>query len=564
MPRRFRFYRTVEHVRRYRHIMAVLMKYGFEDVVGSLGRRLTARLGRRVVPSRVKRAAEGRSRAARVRLTLQELGPTFIKLGQLLSTRPDLLPGEYIEELERLQDQVAPDRFPRVRAEIESQLGGKLEDIFESFEATPIAAGSIAQVHRAVTRDGRSVVVKARRPGIVETIRTECEILESLAGLLKAAFSDVETIDPQRMVREFTTAVMKEVDLANERRNQMRFVRNFAGDATVHVPQVHEEYCTEGVLTMEYIDGIKPNDDEAVERAGLDRRVLAQRGADLVFRQIFEFGFFHTDPHPGNFFFLPGNVVSPIDFGQMARLTADDRQLLRDLVLAIVDRDLPRLMRTFQRKGMLDAETDLDELIRDADEMIDLYYNVPLREIPFRGSISQAFELIRKHRIRPPAEFTMMMKSMMTIESFAVSLDHDFEVVEHLRPYARRFRLQQMDPRLVSRNLRKAVRELAELGARLPDDINTIVGKFRRGQLQVRVHHEHLENLAGMLDKSSNRISFALIIAALLVGSSLLVGQQEGVVLGLIRLQTLGILGYLAAAVMGIWLLVSIMRSRRL
>jgi len=515
------------------------------------------------VPSRVKRAAEGRSRPARVRLTLQELGPTFIKLGQLLSTRPDLLPGEYIEELERLQDQVAPDRFPLVRAEIESQLGGKLEDVFESFQATPIAAGSIAQVHRAVTRDGQSVVVKARRPGIVETIRTECEILENLAGLLKAAFVDLETVDPQRMVKEFTAAVMKEVDLANERGNQVRFARNFADDPTVHVPQVYEEYCTEGVLTMEYIDGIRPNDDEAMRRAGLDRKVLATRGADFVFRQIFEFGFFHTDPHPGNFFFLPGNVVSAIDFGQMARLTREDRQLLREVLLAIVDRDLPRLVRTFERRGMLSDRTDTGQLIRDADGMIDVYYNLPLKDIPFGRSIGEGFDLIRRHGIRPPVEFTMMMKSMMTIESFAIALDSDFEIVERLRPYARRFRLQEMDPRLMLRTLRKAVREMAELGARLPDDINAIVGKFRRGQFQLRVHHEHLESLAGMLDKSSNRISFALIIAALLVGSSLLVAQQ-GNVLGLIRLQTLGILGYLAAAVMGIWLLISILRSRRL
>jgi len=543
--------------------MAVLMKYGFEDVVGSLSQRLTLRLGRRAVPSRVKRAAQGRSRPARLRLTLQELGPTFIKLGQLLSTRPDLLPGEYIEELERLQDQVAPERFPLVRAEIESQLGGKLEEIFQSFQAAPIAAGSIAQVHRAVTPDGRPVVVKARRPGIVETIRTECEILENLAGLLTVAFSDLETLDPQRMVREFTAAVMKEVDLANERRNQVRFARNFADDPTVHVPEVYEEYCAEGVLTMEYIDGIRPNDEEAMRLAGLDRKVLATRGANFVFRQIFEFGFFHTDPHPGNFFFLPGNVVSALDFGQMARLTWDDRQLLREVLLAIVDRDLHRLVRTFERRGMLSETTDTAQLIRDADGMIDIYYNLPLKDIPFRRSISEAFDLIRKHRIRPPVEFTMMMKSMMTVETFAIALDSEFEIVERLRPHARRFRLEQMDPRLLLRTLRRAVREVAEMGARLPDDINAIVYRFRRGQFQLRVHHEHLESLATMLDKSSNRISFALIIAALLVGSSMLVAQQ-GDVLGLIRLQTLGVLGYLVAAAMGIWLLISIMRSRRL
>ena len=561
--RRFRFHRTVEHARRYRHILAVLMKYGFEDVVGSLGRRLSTRLGRRGLPGHVRRAGEGRSRAARVRLTLQELGPTFIKLGQLLSTRPDLLPGEYIDELERLQDQVAPEKFSRVRAELASQFGRPIEEVFESFEPSPIAAGSIAQVHRATTRDGEAVVVKVRRPGIVEAIRTECEMLDDLAGLLKGILGAPETLDPQRMVREFTVAVAKEVDLANERRNQTRFARNFADDPMVQVPRIFDEYCTDGVLTMEYIDGIKPSDAAALDAAGLDRRVLATRGADFVFRQIFEFGFFHTDPHPGNFFFLPGNVVVAMDFGQMARLTADDRRLLRDMTISLVDRDLPRLVRTLERRDILAPETDRRLLLRDADEMIDVYYNMPLKDICFRRSLAEGFDLIRKHRLRPPVEFTMMMKSMMTIESFAISLDSDFEAIEHLKPYARRLRLQQMDPRPMLRDLRRAAREMAELAGRMPTDLHAILDSVRRGQFQLRVHHEHLENLGTILDRSANQISFALIIAALLVGSSLLVAQK-GDVLGLVRLQTLGILGYLAAAAMGIWLIVSILRSRRL
>ena len=557
----WRLRRTVEHARRYRHIMAVLMKYGFEDVTGSVSRRVTSLMGRRAVPSHVKRAAEGRTRPARVRLALQELGPTFIKLGQLLSTRPDLVPVAYIEELERLQDQVAPDSFPRVRAEIESQLGGKLEEIFASFDPKPLAAGSIAQVHRATTRSGEQVVVKARRPGIVETLRTECEILEGLGGLLKSALFADEAIDPQRMVHEFAAAVMKEVDLANERRNQMRFRRAFAGDATVCVPKVYEEHCSEGVLTMAYVEGVRPGSAADLQAAGLDPVLLAERGAHFVFRQIFDLGFFHADPHPGNFFVLPGNVLAAIDFGQAARLTKADRQLLRRLVLAIIDRDLARMVQVLQRRGVLSNETNAAELVRDAEGMLETYYDLPLREIPFRQTLTEGFALVRKHRIRPPAEFTLLMKSMMTVDAFARALDEDFDVFKHLRPYARRFWRQQMDPRRLLGEMRAGFREAAELACRLPDDLNTLLGRMRQGQMQLRIHHEHLENLTNTLNKSSNRISFALIIAALLVASSMLV-SQKGEVLRLIRLQTLGVLGYVAAAVMGIWLLVSILRSR--
>ena len=556
----FRFNSRLRRLRRYRHIMAVLMKYGFEEVVSALRRRLTLRLGGRVIPSRVKPDARGRSRAERVRLAMEELGPTFIKLGQLLSTRPDLVPPEYIRELEHLQDSVRPEKFSRIRGQIEQQLGGKLEDFFSTFDTAPVAAGSIAQVHRAVTRDGKTVAVKVRRPGIVEILHTECEILADLAALLKATLWKQETIDPERMVQEFIEAASKEVDLTIERRNQKRFLRNFSEDPTVHVPEVYEELCSEGVLTMEYIDGIKPSDVQLLKDAGFDPKLIAQRGADFVLRQIFEFGFFHTDPHPGNFFLLPPNVLAPLDFGQVARLTSQDRELMADLVLCIVDQDVQRLVQAVQHAGLMSEQTDAAALARDGEEMLDSYYDLPLKEIPLGQALTHVFDLMRKHRVYPPAEFTLMLKSMITIESLATSLDNDFQIIAHLKPYARKLRLQQIDPRRLARGFRRALRDVEGLVFRLPEDLASIVGKFRQGQFQMRVQHEHLENLSNTLDKSSDRISFSLIIAALLVASSLLV-SQEGTVLGLVSLQSLGLVGYVMAAVMGIWLMISIIRG---
>ncbi|MHC4987594.1 MAG: ABC1 kinase family protein [Planctomycetota bacterium] len=558
----FRIKRTFTHLVRYRHIMGVLIKYGFEEMAGLFARRLKIGIGSRSLPTARMRNLAETSLPQRVRLAAQELGPTFIKLGQMLSTRPDLIPAEYVAELEKLQDRVAPEKYEHIRNAVKQQLGAFPEEVFETFEPVPLAAASIAQVHRARTKEGCEVVVKIRRPGIVKTIHTEMEILQDIAGMVKARLGRENTIDPVRMVSEFSQAVTREVDFANERRNQQRFIKNFADDAAVHVPEVLEAYSTEGILTMEFIDGIKPSYIDRLEAAGLDPKTIASRGADFVLKQVFDHGFFHTDPHPGNFLILPDNVLAPLDFGQVGRLTLQDKLLLQYSVLSIVDGDAGKLIHGLERAEMLTDETDMVELTRDLEEILSAYHDLPLKDIPFGQAISRGFDVIRRHHIETPRDFTLMLKSLMTIEAFATDLDTEFSIIDHLKPYARKFTLEQVSPENLFRQMRKAARGAGELASRFPEDAAAIIGKFRRGNFKIHVYHDHLEELEQTLDNSFNRMSFAVIIAALLIASSLLV-PQTGDVLGLVNFQTLGIIGYLAAAIMGIWLLVSIIRSRR-
>lgn len=558
----YRVKRTAAHLARYRHIMSVLIKYGFEEAAGMVARRFRVGLGSKGLPTARSQELAQTSPARRIRLAMEELGPTFIKLGQLLSTRPDLIPTDLVEELEGLQDQVTPEEPQTIRQTIKQQLGAWPEDLFETFEPEPIAAASIAQVHRVRLKDGRTAAMKIRRPGIVQVLRTELEILEDLAALLKGRLRNGQPIDPQRMVREFAQAVLKEVDLNRERQNLQRFGRNFADDPTVHVPQVYEEYCTEGILTMEFIEGVKPSQIDRLRAEGFDTQEIARRGADFILKQVFDFGFFHTDPHPGNFFVMKDNVLAPLDFGQVGRLSRPDRQLMQAVVLSIVSGDVTALMQALERSEMIEEQTDPLELRRDLEEMLDTYSNMPLKEIPFREAIRRGFEIIRAHSIQPPRDFTLMLKCLMTIESFATGLDPEFQIIEHLRPYAKRFLLESVKPSGLLRQLGKAAKGAGDLAGRFPEDAAVILNKVRRGQFRIHIHHEHLEELERTLDNSSNRLSFAVIIAALLIGSSLLVAQ-EGTVLGLMSLEALGVWGYLTAAAIGIWLLVSILRSRR-
>ncbi len=554
--------RTFARLQRYRHIMAVLMKYGFEELAGIVGRHLKVGIGSKSIPLPARQQIAQASLARRARLAMQELGPTFVKLGQLLSTRPDLLPAEFIQELELLQDSVSPEQYPHIREEFKRQLGAYPEDIFERFDIEPIAAASIGQVHRARTKDGSEVVVKIRRPGVVKTIKTELEILRDMARLMRGRLAAPETFDPQRMVREFADAVHKEVDFANERRNQQRFIKNFADDPTIHIPRVFDQYCSEGLLTMEYIEGIKPSQIDRLRQAGNDPKCIAKRGADFVLKQVFEHGFFHTDPHPGNFLVMKDNVLAPLDFGQVGRLTHQDKLLMQSIVLAVVDGDVWRIVHNLERSEMLGEQASAPELVRDVEDILNTYSHLPLKDIPFREALSRSFEVIRRHHIGAPRDFTLMLKSLMTIESFARSLDEDFQIIECLKPYARKFALDQVNPRNVFDQFKKAAWGAGELASRFPEDAAAIIAKVRRGNFKIHVHHDHLEELEDTLDNSSNRISFAVIIAALLIGSSMLIAQ-EGSIFGLISLQAFGVIGYLVAMAMGLWLLFSIIRSRK-
>jgi ubiquinone biosynthesis protein len=562
VPGVFHPIREYKHIKWYKHFLSVLIKYGFEELARELNTGISGWLGTRIIPEYIKKVARRHSRPTRVRLALQELGPTFIKLGQLLSTRPDLIPQEYVTELQYLQDRAPPEEFEAISRVVETDLHGKLEEFFSEFDPRPLAAGSIAQVHRATTREGQSAAVKVRRPGIVNTIATECEILRGLVDFAADILQRHGIYEPHRIAEEFSRAIMKEVDLENERRNQMRMRRDFLDDPTVHIPEVYAEYCCESVLTMEYIDGIKIRSRESVVQANLDPELIAERGVNFLLKQVFECHLFHTDPHPGNIFIMPGNVVCLIDFGQAARISSETREFLMSWIFALIRNEPTDFTRMLDHNDMIREGTDLHELAMDVEEIFDFYSGLASEDIPFRQLMIESMELLRKHRIMAPPGFTLILKSLLTVEAFNAALESDYDIMKTFRTYVHRYRLHEFGPRRL-RSLKYAMLDAGRLAIKLPDHIRAILKQLRKGKLSLQINITHLDSLIRIIQSSVRWLSAAIVIGALLLASGSLI-KTQGKAFGAVDVQSLGIMGYVISGIIGLFLLLSLIRNRKL
>lgn len=547
-------------LRRYRQILCVLIKYGFGDLLATLKVRhpLVGRLPR----WKALKGLEGLSRPERLRLAFEELGPTFIKLGQLLSLRPDLIPPEYATELSKLQDEAAPIPVEGVTEKIEGQLGRPLNRLFLEFEEEPLAAASLAQVHRALLPGGAEIAVKVQRPKVRDVIRADLIILEDLAELIARYVPESEPYDPLGTVREFAKTIRRELDFVREGRNMEVFRRNFSGDPTIYIPHVYWELTTSEVLTMERVEGIKVTDLEGLEREGLDRRQIALNGANAILKQVFEHGFFHADPHPGNVLVLENNVIAPLDFGMVGRLDRPLQEAVGELLVGIVRKDIDRILRALRELEGLAEGADLLAFRADLGDFIDRYYKVPLYQLDVARLLDEALALVREHRVRLPANLVMMGRALVIEEGVGRVLYPELDMITLAKPYVRRMVFQRLLPQRELRDWAAVWEEATSLLKELPGELRSMAKKIRRGELRAQFELVGLDRLLSEMDRASNRIAFALIIAALIVGSSLVMQLEVGPRLW--GLPLFGFLGYGFAAILGLWLVIAILRSGRL
>ncbi|MEE7558668.1 2-polyprenylphenol 6-hydroxylase, partial [Xanthomonas sp. Kuri4-2] len=448
---------TVRDLGRLQEIASVLIRYGFGDVVRRIGLAdVLERAGRLLHWHN----AEGRLRmsaAMRVRRALEDLGPTFVKFGQVLATRVDLLPPDWIEELSELQNSVPPLPFEQVRPQLMADLGRPPEEVFARLDEIPLAAASLAQTHRAWLADGTPVVLKIRRPGIREVIEADLRLLARLAEIVETRAPDLKRYHPAEVVHQFTLSLRRELDFAAECRNAERIAQNFAGHGEILIPAVHWEWTCEALNVQDFVDGIPGRDLVGVDAAGLDRVALARTGAGIVLKMVLEDGCFHADPHPGNIFYLPGNRIAVIDFGMVGRISEQRRYQVVQLLHGMVAHDAESVTDVLLEWAGGGIEVDEARLQQDIGAFVDEYRGVPLKELRIGAMLGDITAILRDHGLALPADLALMIKAFLTLEGMGRQLDPDFDMASEARPYLERAVLRRYAPRAVLRRGRRSL-----------------------------------------------------------------------------------------------------------
>jgi ubiquinone biosynthesis protein len=554
---------SIERLRalpRFVEIARTMVRFGMHDMVHSTGvHRVLDEAGHALGWDPEPELA-ARPLPERLRLALEALGPAFVKLGQVLASRVDLLGPEWIASLDRLHDHASAVGFDSLEAQLLADLGGPVAEAFAAFDAVPSAAGSVAQVHRASLPGGAQVAVKIRRPGVEASIEADVLLLETLAAWWEEEQPESRRYQPVEVVRQLRKSLAREVDFTAEARSQERFAESFRGSETIVVPRVHAQFTRASLLVMDWVDGIPATDLDAVDAAGLDRQLLAARGADAVLKMVLVDGFFHADPHPGNVFFLPGSRVALIDFGMVGWLSDKRRDELVDLMAALAARD-PDGMRDVLIAWADGERVNAERFSEDIGRMLHLYEHAALREIRLGTLLSEIAAVMREHRLTMPADLALLFKALITLEGLGTRLVPHFRLIEHVTPYVERLVRERWEPRRAAERLSGLTRETARALRAVPRLLEALARRLGNEDLAIRLEMRELGSFGRQLESSVNRLTIGLVTAALIVGSSILMAlsssQQS------FAAWFFGAVGVALSFVNSVWLIVTIRRSRR-
>jgi ubiquinone biosynthesis protein len=553
---------TYRHYSRYRQIITILFKYGFEDILGAFKIDKYVDVGRKLIYRKRRELITSYSRPQRLRMALEELGPTFIKLGQALSMRPDFVSVKFINELAKLQDMVPPCDFPEIKAIIESEFNLEIDKIFDFFDPKPIASASIGQVHKARLQDGREVAVKVQRPGLDKLIAVDLGIMYHLASLIENNIEEISFTRPIKIVEEFTRIIAKELDYNIEARHLERFAQNFTDDPTIHIPEVYRELTTKRVLTMEYLYGTKVSDIAHLDKEGIDKKLITCSGANILLKQIFDHGFFHSDPHSGNIFILADNVIGMLDFGQVGAVDQQSKEDFVDLIDSVVHQNSFKATRQLLKITYWDKKPDMRRLEKDVADFVGNHLHKTLKDLNISILLQDLLNIVSRYKLRIPPDIFLMMKALGTIEGIARQLDPDFDMIEQATPFIKQIKIERLNPQRLSDDLYTLTGEFIQFLKQFPTDMIEISRLIKNHKLSLKIDNNSLESIQSTNNKTGNRIAFSIIIAALIIGSALVItAKTPPFIFGM---SFLGFTGIAISAVMGLWLFFAIIRNGRL
>ena len=547
---------------RLHNIASVLIRHGMGELVRRLGIGRFLEQAGKILHWKEGGDVDDSTAPQRMRAVLQELGPTFVKLGQVMATRVDLFPPEWIDEFEKLQDEVPAVPFEELAAQLEEDLGRPADEIFPHLNKKALAAASIAQVHRAELADGNQVVLKIRRPGIEKTVNADLHLLARFAEIAEAEIPELRRYHPVEMVRQFSRSLRRELNLENESRAAERVAANFAGQSDIAIPKIYWQWTSKRLNVQQYIDGIPARDFNAIEEAGLDRSLLARRGVNAMLQMTLIDGFFHADPHQGNLFYLRENRIAFIDFGMTGSLSQLRREQVADLLYGLMMRETDNIVDVLQDWTGGAITIDTDHLNDELEAFLDSYHGLSLKQLDFAAMLGDLMALFRDHQLSLPPDLSMLLKAFISLDGLGRKLDPDFNIVAEITPFLQRLIMKRYLP---SSLLKQGWNNLSggiDILTSLPRDIRRLLRMARRGALQVHVDVTRLDHFGHQLDRAASRLSVGMVTAALIIGTSIVMTAPDaGPTIWGYSLFVL--LGFVAACMGCVWLWVSIWRGKR-
>ena len=550
--------KEVRDVNRLNHIILILVESGFSYLISKI------RLGH-VVP--LKKRIKARLRKdkikpeVRVRLILEKLGPTFIKFGQLLSVRPDLIPKQYVKELEKLQDDVEPFPYEKAKSIVEKELEKPINKLFLSFSKKPIASASVSQVHKAVLKNKKSVAVKVQRPKIREIMETDIDIMFYIANLIQKYIPEIEKYKPVSIVKEFADWTKKESDFKIEAKNAHRFYQNFKGSKTVHIPKVYDSHTTSKVLTLEYINAYDIRNIQEIRKKRLNIDKIIKNGFDAVLTMVFVHGFFHADPHPGNILVLKNNKISFVDFGIVGRFDEDLKRKSIDLCYGIIEKDADKIVDVLLDLGTVKKDSiNKAEFKKRIEEVIEPLQYSRLKDVKLSAILEDVLDIALEYDVKMPIDFILFGKTIVTLEGIALEYDPNFKVIDNIKPLIEELIKRKFNPKKVMSDFMKSAVKFKRFLDILPDETEAVLKKIKEGSIKIDVEDTDIKKLSLEIDRSSNRIAYGMIIASLLIASALTIQVKGPVFFGL---PIISFIAFVCAIILILILFVSILRTKR-